>query len=73
MPRQSNLRYSVQPLVGDAAFEVVSFTLDEALSTPFKLNLELVSADADVDFAQLLDQPVPVSYTHLTLPTILLV
>ena len=48
MPRQSNLRYSVQPLVGDAAFEVVSFTLDEALSTPFKLNLELVSADADV-------------------------
>ncbi|MCV9920357.1 hypothetical protein OIU19_16320 [Pseudomonas sp. BT-42-2] len=42
MPRQSNLRYSVQPLVGDAAFEVVSFTLDEALSTPFKLNLELV-------------------------------
>ena len=73
MPRQSNLRYSVQPLVGDAAFEVVSFTLDEALSTPFKLNLELVSADADVDFAQLLDQPVlftiwdgprPVRYVH---------
>ncbi|MBV4536491.1 type VI secretion system Vgr family protein [Pseudomonas urmiensis] len=73
MPRQSDLRYSLQTLVGDAAFEVVSFTLDEALSTPFKLNLELVSADADVDFAQLLDQPVlftiwhgprPVRYVH---------
>ena len=27
--------------------------------------------DIDVDFLKLVDEPVPVSYTHLTLPTIL--
>lgn len=39
MPSQSDLRYSFQPLVGKAEFEVVSFKLNEALSQPFKLTL----------------------------------
>jgi type VI secretion system secreted protein VgrG len=42
MPRQSDLRYTFEPLRGDP-FEVVSFTLEEGLSQPFKLELELVS------------------------------
>ncbi|MBF8720370.1 type VI secretion system Vgr family protein [Pseudomonas guariconensis] len=58
MPSQSDLHFSFQPLVGSATFEVVSFTLDEGLSTPFELHLELVSTEDDVDFGQLLDQPV---------------
>ncbi|WP_460415877.1 type VI secretion system Vgr family protein [Pseudomonas sp. microsymbiont 2] len=58
MPSQSDLRYTFQPLVGRAAFEVVSFKLEEALSTPFQLHLELVSHQDDIDFGQLLDQPV---------------
>lgn len=73
MPRQSHLHYSFQPLVGDAQFEVVSFTLNEGISQPFSLELELISYQDDVDFGQLLDQPVlftlwdgerPVRYVH---------
>ncbi|MBH3426285.1 hypothetical protein I5S59_00890 [Pseudomonas alkylphenolica] len=73
MPSQSELRYSFQPLVGKAAFEVVSFSLVEAVSQPFTLTLELVSYQSDIDFAQLLDQPVlftvwrgerPLRYVH---------
>ncbi|MDF0729249.1 type VI secretion system tip protein TssI/VgrG [Pseudomonas entomophila] len=73
MPSQSDLRYSFKPLVGKAEFEVVSFTLEEAISTPFALNLELISYEHDVDFGKLLDQPAlftiwhgqrPVRYVH---------
>lgn len=73
MPRQSDLRYSFQPLVGDAEFEVVSFTLKEGISQPFTLELQLISYEHDVDFADLLDKPVlftlwngarPVRYVH---------
>ncbi|MCO7518088.1 type VI secretion system tip protein TssI/VgrG, partial [Pseudomonas putida] len=54
-------------------FEVVSFKLHEALSTPFTLHLELVSFDDDVAFGELLDKPVlftlwrgerPLRYVH---------
>jgi type VI secretion system secreted protein VgrG len=58
MPRQSDLHYSFQPLLGDAQFEVVSFTLNEGISQPFSLELELISFQDDIDFGQLLDQPV---------------
>lgn len=44
MPRQSDLHFTFEPLQGDA-FEVVSFKLDEGLSQPFKLKLELASHD----------------------------
>lgn len=68
MPSHPNLRYSFQPLVGQANFEVVSFTLEEALSTPFKLHLELVSEDDDIDFGQLLDNPALFTLWHDDLP-----
>lgn len=73
MPSQSGLRYSFQPLTADIELEVVSFTLDEALSTPFELHLELISLRDDINFAQLLDKPAlftiwnkrhPVRYVH---------
>ncbi len=73
MPSQSDLRYSFQPLVGDAELQVVSFELREGISTPFKLELKLVSFENDIDFGHLLDKPVlftiwegerPVRYVH---------
>jgi len=57
MPNQSNLSYRFEPLASQDPFEVVSFTLDEALSTPFRLVLELVSYKDNVDFGHLLDKP----------------
>ncbi|MCE0916238.1 type VI secretion system tip protein TssI/VgrG, partial [Pseudomonas sp. NMI760_13] len=73
MPNQSNLSYRFEPLASQDPFEVVSFTLDEALSTPFKLVLELVSYEDNVDFGHLLDKPAlftilrgqrPMRYVH---------
>lgn len=55
MLRRSDLRFTVTAPAGD--FEVTAFTLDEALSTPFRLQLELVSFDPAIDFAQFLYQP----------------
>jgi len=59
MPSQADLRFTVTAAAGD--FEVVSFTLDEALSEPFRLELELASFDPAIDFAQVLDQPLTLS------------
>ena len=56
MYRQSDLRFSFQPLAGDIQFEVISFELDEAISAPFQLKLELISHEDEVDFGQLLDK-----------------
>jgi len=73
MPSQTDLHFTFQPLVGRSEFEVVSFELDEAISTPFQLHLELISFEDDVDFGQLLDKPVlftiwrgerPLRYVH---------
>ncbi|WP_409263941.1 type VI secretion system Vgr family protein, partial [Pseudomonas putida] len=73
MPSQSDLRYSFQPQVGKAEFEVVSFELREGISTPFELELKLISFENDIDFGHLLDKPVlftiweggrPVRYVH---------
>ena len=57
MYRQSDLSFSFQPLASKVGFEVVSFTLDEAVSTPFQLSLELVSYEDTVDFGHILDKP----------------
>ncbi|MGC3934330.1 hypothetical protein, partial [Pseudomonas atacamensis] len=54
MPRQSDLRFTFEPLQGDP-FDVVSFTLEESLSQPFKLSLELASHSAAIDFNRVLD------------------
>lgn len=73
MPSQSDLRFTFTPLAGNGEFEVVSFTLDEAVSTPFQLTLDLVSHENDIDFGHLLDKPAlftlwqgarPVRYVH---------
>ncbi|WP_104903509.1 type VI secretion system Vgr family protein [Pseudomonas sp. LH1G9] len=72
MPRQSDLRFTFEPLKGDA-FDVVSFTLEEGLSRPFKLELELASHNAAIDFNRVLDLAglftlwrgdTPVRYVH---------
>ncbi|CAI8779618.1 Type VI secretion system spike protein VgrG2a [Pseudomonas sp. IT-196MI5] len=72
MPRQSDLRFTFAPLKGDP-FDVVSFTLEEGLSRPFKLELELVSHNAAIDFNRVLDLAglftlwrgeTPVRYVH---------
>jgi len=62
MPSQSDLRYSFQPLVGNAEFEVVSFTLKEGISQPFSLDLKLISFQHDIDFGQLY----PLHEPHIT-------
>ncbi|MNF60826.1 hypothetical protein D3C84_424490 [compost metagenome] len=56
MPRQSDLRFTFEPLQGDA-FEVVEFELEEGLSRPFKLTLDLASHDPAIDFNRVLDLP----------------
>jgi len=58
MPSESDFYFIFQPLAGQSEFEVVSFELNEAISTPYQLNLELISFDDEVDFGQLLDKPV---------------
>ncbi|CAN7717032.1 type VI secretion system tip protein TssI/VgrG [Caballeronia sp. LjRoot31] len=72
MPRQSDLRFTFEPASG-VTFDVIEFDLDEALSAPFALTLELSSSDPAVDFGQILDQPAlftlyqgeqPVRYVH---------
>lgn len=72
MPRQSDLRFTFEPLQGDA-FEVVEFHLEEGLSQPFRLGLELASHDPAIDFNRVLDLAAlftiwrgdtPVRYVH---------
>jgi len=72
VPRQSDLRFTFEPLKGDA-FDVISFKLDESLSQPFKLTLELANHNAAIDFNNVLDLAglftiwrgeTPVRYVH---------
>ncbi|KRP59176.1 type VI secretion system Vgr family protein [Pseudomonas trivialis] len=72
MPRQSDVRFTFEPLKGDV-FDVVSFKLEEGLSMPFKLELELASHNAAIDFNNVLDLAAlftlwrgetPVRYVH---------
>ena len=55
--RQRDLRFTFSVLDSRLAFEVVEFTLEEALCEPFRLSLELASENATIDFAQVLDKP----------------
>lgn len=73
MPRLSDVRFTFSPSADESEFEVVHFTLDEALSESFCLRLELSSLDPAVDFGALLDHPAlftiwrgdaPVRYVH---------
>jgi len=56
MPHLSDLRFTFIT-AADVEFDVVEFTLDEALSQPYVLQVSLTSAEPAVDFAALLDQP----------------
>ena len=73
MPRLSNMRFTFAAIAVGVDFEVVEFTLDEALSETFLLRVELSSFDPAVDFGAVLDQPAlftiwrgeePVRYVH---------
>ena len=55
--RQRDLQFTFSVLTAQVAFEVVEFTLEEALSEPFRLTLELASDNGAIDFGQILDQP----------------
>ncbi|EHD1638553.1 type VI secretion system tip protein VgrG [Salmonella enterica] len=54
MARQSDVRFTFK--AGDIDFEVVSFELEEAISQPFTLSVDLASMDPAVDFGAVLDQ-----------------
>ncbi|HWK52808.1 MAG TPA: hypothetical protein VNR18_00425, partial [Hyphomicrobiales bacterium] len=57
MLRISDLRFTFSPAATGVDFDVIEFTLDEALSETFVLRVALSSFDAAVDFGALLDQP----------------
>ncbi|WP_175169928.1 hypothetical protein [Achromobacter kerstersii] len=50
MTGQRDLHFSFS-IVGGMVFEVVEFTLEEAFSEPFILNLELASDDSNTSSA----------------------
>ncbi|KAB1589593.1 type VI secretion system tip protein VgrG [Burkholderia cepacia] len=54
MAIRSDLRFTF--IVGDEAFEVVEFTLQEGLSDTFLLQVELASANPAIDFGEVLDR-----------------
>nr|WP_275066932.1 type VI secretion system tip protein VgrG [Achromobacter spanius] len=56
MSHKQDHRFTFTPASG-AAFDVVEFTLHEALSETYRLCLELSSSDPAIDFGTLLDQP----------------
>ncbi|MFK0314405.1 type VI secretion system Vgr family protein [Pseudomonas sp. NPDC090233] len=58
MSNLNDVRFTFSTPADEAiAFDVVSFELTEAVSELYRLEVELVSASADANFATLLDQP----------------
>ncbi|APC19545.1 type IV secretion protein Rhs (plasmid) [Pseudomonas frederiksbergensis] len=55
--RQRDLKFTFSVLSGRIEFEVVEFTLEEALCEPYRLTLELASDNANIKFEDVLDQP----------------
>lgn len=56
MPRTSDVCFTFQPASG-LAMAVVAFRLEESLSSPYKLTVDLSSSNPTLDFGQLLGQP----------------
>ncbi|WP_447577708.1 type VI secretion system Vgr family protein [Achromobacter kerstersii] len=54
-PQAKRYRFTFTPVNG-AAFDVIEFTLNEALSETYRLSVDLSSFDSAVDFGLLLDQ-----------------
>jgi type VI secretion system secreted protein VgrG len=63
VPHSSLFRYTFEPAAG-TPFQVISFTLKEGLSQPFELHVELSCSQANVDFAEVLDQPALFTLWH---------
>lgn len=63
MAHQSDLRFTFR-VVDGMEFDVIEFTLDEALSETFRLELDLASSDPAVDFGQVLDRPALFTLWH---------
>ncbi|ATP50053.1 type VI secretion system tip protein VgrG [Pseudomonas putida] len=58
MSNLNDVRFTFSTPADEAInFDVVSFELNEAVSELYRLDIELVSASDDADFATLLDQP----------------
>jgi type VI secretion system secreted protein VgrG len=57
MPRQSDLRFTFTPSGRGLDFDVIEFTLDEALSETYRLELDLSSFHPAIDFGAMLDEP----------------
>lgn len=55
--RQRDLKFTFSVLSGQMEFEVVEFTLEEAVCEPFRLTIELASHNPNIDFGKVLDQP----------------
>lgn len=57
-PAANVARYSFEPAqLSPDTFQVVRFTGTEGISELFEFNLQLVSQDPDIDFAQVVDKP----------------
>ncbi|UUT58056.1 type VI secretion system effector VgrG [Aeromonas hydrophila] len=58
MADSTGLQFTVKVgALPESTFVVAEFALDEALNRPFTLRLELASAQPDIDFGAVLDQP----------------
>jgi len=58
MAQSTGLQFTVKVgALADNTFAVASFKLDEGLNRPFNLHLEVASAQPDIDFGAVLDQP----------------
>ncbi|OOV89134.1 type VI secretion system Vgr family protein [Pseudomonas sp. MF4836] len=62
MASQSDLRFTFS--IGDESFDVVEFTLQEALSETFLLAVDLTSANPAIDFGQVLDRSALMTLWH---------
>ena len=75
---QNNRLVQVDSPLGGEVLVLQGMEGSEELGRLFHYELDLISEDRAITFDQLLGKPMgltlePVSYTHLTLPTILLV
>ncbi|KAF0862492.1 type VI secretion system Vgr family protein [Pseudomonas sp. LD120] len=55
--RQRDLKFTFSVTSAQVEFEVVEFTLEEAMCEPYRLALELASYTPNIDFSHILDQP----------------
>ncbi|MDH0738000.1 hypothetical protein, partial [Achromobacter spanius] len=56
MPHSSDLRFTFVSSARGVEFDVIEFTLDEALSETYRLDLDLSSFNPAIDFGAMLDQ-----------------